>query len=169
MRQGGSVSSLPTPDQVRSLPAFFDQEVEDGFIDENGHMNITDYFRLGTWAPWLRLGELGMGELYIPERGFSFFTVEHHIRYLGELRHGQRFRVHAGFAGRTSKALHGISFVVDVARDVIACTLEEMYVHVSMETRRAVSIPEDVGAALDSEIAAHPWVADVASGLSLRR
>lgn len=163
------MSALPTAAQVRALPAFFDQTVPEAFIDTNGHMNITDYFRLGSWAPWQRLMDLGVDERYIPDRGLSFFTVEHHIRYLSELRLGERFSIGVGFAGRTGKALQAAAFVLDQERDQLSCVLEVMYVHVSMDSRRAVDIPGDVAQVLDTEIDAHPWVADVATGLGLRR
>lgn len=159
----------PSIDQLRSLPATMDLTVPAESIDENGHMNITKYFELGAWAPWVRLQQVAVGEDYIGERGNSFFTVEHRIRYLGELRLDEPFSVRAAFAGRTEKALHGISFVVDESRDRLACVMEEVYVHVSMESRRSTPIPDDVAAALDDEIAAYPWVAETATGLSLRR
>jgi acyl-CoA thioester hydrolase len=163
------VTSLPTPGQVGSLPASFEQQVPEEFIDENGHMNINHYFDLGSWAPWKRLVELGMDDDYIPQRGLSFFTVENHIRYLGELRLGDPFSVHSGFVGRTAKALQAISFVLDRTHERVVCSVEVMYVHVSMQTRRAVEIPDDIAAVLDAEIAAYPWVAEAAGGLSLRR
>ena len=162
-------TALPSIEQIRSLPASFDQKVEQDTIDENGHMNITAYFGVGAWAPWLRLQEIALGEDYIGDRGLSFFTVGHHIGYFGELRLGERYSVRSALAGRTSKALHVVSFVLDEERDRPACSMEIMYVHVSMDTRRSVPIPDDVAAALDAEIAAHPWVADVATGLTLRR
>ncbi len=160
---------LPDIDRLRSLPAYFEQEVPDDYIDENGHMNITKYFELGAWAPWLRVGELGVDEGYLSERKLSFFTVEHHIRYVGELRLGERFSVRPAFVGRTDKALHGISFVVDEGRGRLACAMEIMYVHVSMESRRSVAVPDDVAAALDGEIAQRAWAAELATGLTLRR
>ena len=159
----------PTTDQVRTLPAFFEQAVPEEYVDENGHMNITDYFRLGTWAPWQRMTDLGLGRQYIPERGLSFFTVQHHISYLSELRLGERFSVRTGVAGRTAKAVHSVAYVLDEARDRVSCALELMYVHVSMESRRSVEMPDDVAAVFDGEIDAHPWVSGAVGGLALRR
>ncbi|GEP36346.1 hypothetical protein NPS01_00090 [Nocardioides psychrotolerans] len=159
----------PTADQIRTLPSHFDRTVAPEAIDENGHMNISVYFREASWAAWLRLGELGMGEDYIGSRGLSFFTVEHSIRYLGELRLDETYAVHTGIAGRTSKAVHAVSFVLDRTHDRLACVMEVMYVHVAMDTRRACDIPDDIATALDADIATHPWVADVATGLGLRR
>lgn len=163
------MSALPSIDQVRSLPAYFEMTVPEDFIDENGHMNITKYFDLGAWAPWKRLGELGMGEDYIERRQQSFFTVEHHIRYLGELRLGEPLSVRTAIVERTHKAVHGISFVVDESRDKIACVMEISYVHVSMESRRSAPIPDDVAAGIDGEIAQRGWALEAATGLTLRR
>lgn len=163
------MTDLPSVDRVRTLPAFFEKTVPDDYIDENGHMNVTRYFDLGAWAPWLRIGEIGVDQSYIDQRGMSFFTVEHHIRYLGELRLGDPLSVRAAFVARTDKALHGISFVVDEGRDKIACTMEILYVHVSMESRRSTPIPDDVAAGLDAAIAEGEWAASAATGLTLRR
>lgn len=160
---------LPTAEQVRSLPPLFERPVQQDSIDENGHMNITAYFAEGAWAPWQKLIDIGMGEDYIGSRGLSFFTVEHAIRYVGELRLDEPYSVHAGIAGRTEKAAHAVSFVLDRTHDKVVCVMEVMYVHVSMETRRACAIPDDLAALIDAEITAHPWVADAATKLSLRR
>ncbi|MCW2757426.1 MAG: hypothetical protein JWO46_1172, partial [Nocardioidaceae bacterium] len=43
------------------------------------------------------------------------------------------------------------------------------FVHVSMESRRAISIPDDVAASIDAAVASAPWLAEVATGLSLQR
>jgi len=77
--------------------------------------------------------------------------------------------VHAALAGRTDKAVHGVGLVLDRERDRLACAMEVVYVHVDMTERRAAPIPVDVAAALDAEVGAHPWVAGLATGLSLRR
>lgn len=164
-----AVSTLPTFEQVLHLPAPFDQPVTEDYIDQNGHMNIGDYFRLGSWAPWRRMAALGMDEHYISQRQMSFFTVGHHISYLGELRLGERFSVHAGFVERTAKALHGVGIVLDREHERLSCMLEATYVHVSMQSRRATEIPDDIATNLDADIVEHPWLGEVATGLRLRR
>ena len=163
------MSDLPPVPLVLDRPAAYDQVVEETFIDQNGHMNIGDYFRLGTWAPWHRLVELGMDETYIPTRGFSFFTVEHHVRYLSELRLGQHFSVHGLLLERTAKTLHGAGVVVDREQDRIACVLEIVYVHIAMAERRAAAFPDDVAGMLDGEIAACAELAPYVDRLALRR
>ena len=78
--------SLPTFAQVSELPAVRAGEVEPTFIDANGHMNIGDYFRLTSHSLWDDTRTSGIGDDYIEQRGLSLFTVEQHIRYLGEMR-----------------------------------------------------------------------------------
>lgn len=160
-------AALPDFSVVAALPSYFDQEVPEEYVDMNGHMNITHYFALGAWGPWKRMAELGMREDYMVT-GSSFFTASHHITYLSELRQGERFAVHAAFADRTDKAVHSLGLVLDHTNRKVACVMEICHVHVSMETRRASSIPDWLGTAIDTEIATTPWVAAVATGIDLR-
>ncbi len=166
---GRNARVTPSIEQVLSLPATIDREVPESAIDENGHMNITEYFAVGAWGLWLAMKEGPMGEDYIAERGLSFFTVEHHLRYLAELRLGERYAVHASLVGRAGKAVQGVAYVVDRTHDRVACQMDIMYVHVDINARRAVPIPDDVAAILDAQVAQHPWLADIDSGVSLRR
>ena len=111
-----------------------------------------------------------MAEDYIAARGHSFFVVEHRLRYLGELVPGQRFSVRVGLVGQTAKALHGAAFVLEEDADRVACTFEAVYVHVSMDSRRAAPVPEDLASAFAEEISTHAsWLGAVAQGLTLRR
>ena len=164
------MAPLPDLTDVRTLPVYDERVVPEDYIDENGHMNIGHYFRLTSHAVWHRVSELGMGADYIERRGMSFFTVEHRIAYLAELRLGQRFSVRAGVVDRAARAMHGAAYVVDEEGDRIACALEAIYVHIEMADRRAAPIPDDLAAALDREIEERSgWLPAVATGLALRR
>lgn len=164
-----STKAAPTIEQLLALHTATETTVPEEHIDENGHMNIGHYFSAGSWAVWDLTQERVTGRDYIGRRGLSFFTVEHRIAYLGELRLGERYSVHAALAARTEKAVHGLALVLDRERERVACRMEVVYVHVDMAGRGSVPMPDDVAAAADTEVAAHPWVADVATGLSLRR
>ena len=166
-----SSTGIPAVDAVRRLPAYDHAPgtVPPDWADENGHMNISHYFRLASHATWHRMRDLGMAEDYIGTRGHSFFVVEHRIRYLAELRPGQPFTVHGSLVGLADKVLHGAAFVLDAEHDRVACTFEALYVHVSMRTRRAASVPADLRASFTAEIADHAsWLGPVAQGLQLR-
>lgn len=163
------MSTPPSLDQIRTLPREGGGTVPPEWIDQNGHMNILRYVEQASWAVWRGLGRFGAGEDYIAERGLSFFTVGQHIDYLGELREGEELAIHVGYVEQSDKALRGVAYVVDLARDRLACVFEATYVHVSMETRRAASVPEDVAAALAVQVAGCAWLAPYATGLSLQR
>ncbi len=166
------MSELPTFDDVAALPAWFDEQVSPQQIDENGHMNISHYFSFGSWAVWKATEAAGVDEAYIRDRAMSLFTVEHHIRYLAEMRLGDRFTVHERMLARSNKATHAMAFVLDRQRSRLAATLEIVYVHVSMSDRVAVDIPDDIAASLDERIAASealPWAAPVCGVMGVRR
>ena len=76
--------------------------------------------------------------------------------------------MHAAFAERTDKAVHSVGLVLDHTTRKVACVMEIVHVHVSLETRRASSIPDWLAEPLDAEIATTPWLPAVANGLSLR-
>ena len=162
----------PTYEQIVQLPAMFDQEVGEEFIDENGHMNIGDYFRLCSHAMWKTTIAAGLGETYIDEHQQSLFTVEQHMRYYGELRLGQRFTVHARLLERSSRVVHGMAFVIDQEKQALACTQEATLVHVSTESRTSVDLPVEIAAELDVLINAGDglgWDAPVCGAMGLRR
>lgn len=166
------MSSLPTYEQIVQLPAIFDRTVPDEFIDENGHMNIGDYFRICSHALWKATITAGLGEEYIEKHQQSMFTVEQHMRYFGELRLGQRFTVHTRLLERSKRVLHGMSFVVDQEKQALACTQEATLVHVSMSSRAATDLPPAIGEALDLQIDAGDalgWDAPVCGAMGLRK
>jgi acyl-CoA thioester hydrolase len=166
------VTSLPTYEQISQIPAIFDRVVPEEYIDENGHMNIGDYFRLCSYALWNTTIEAGLDDRYIEEHHQSMFTVEQHMRYYGELRLGQRFTVHTRLLERSARSVHGMSFVVDQEKRALACTQEATLVHVSTATRSSVDLPEGIGKALDVQIAdgnALGWTAPVCGAMGVRR
>lgn len=166
------MTSLPTYEQIIELPAAFDRIVPDEFIDENGHMNIGDYFRLCSHSIWKATITAGVGDTYIDEHQQSLFTVEQHMRYYGELRLGDRFTVHTRLLARSARVVHGMSFVVDQQKHALACTQEAALVHVSTATRSSVDIPSAIADALDDQIKAGNalnWEAPVCGAMGVRR
>ena len=166
------MSDLPTYDQIAQLPAADEQVVSPDFIDLNGHMNIRHYFDAASIALWRICIAAGMDASYSEERGLTMFTVEQHIRYFSELRLGERFTVHVRFLERSDRAVHAMSFVVAPEARTLACTFEASYVHVDMNTRRSVPIPDDVAARFDSQIDASEalgWEAPVSGAMGVRR
>lgn len=161
----------PSYEQIIQLPATFDRLVPEEFIDENGHMNVGDYFRLCSHSLWKTTITAGLGDDYIEEQQQSVFTVEQHMRYYGELRLGQRFTVHTRLLERSARVVHGMSFVIDHENRSLACTQETTLVHVSIETRSAVDLPAEIASSIDALIGkgdALGWDAPVCGAMGIR-
>ncbi len=159
----------PTVAEVLALHTAGETTVPEDHVDENGHLTTGHHFSAASGVVWDLVQERVTGRDYIGRRGMSLFTVEHRLTYLAELRLAERYSVHSALAGRTAKAVHGLALVLDRERDRVACRMEIVYVHVDMDTRRSVPMPDDVAARADAEIARHPWAAAAATGLTLRR
>jgi acyl-CoA thioester hydrolase len=165
-------TSLPSHDQILELPAQTRRVVPPEFIDENGHMNIGRYLELGGHALWGRcLGDLGMDESYIPERGMSTFTAEHHIQYFAEILEGADVSVRVRLLERSDKVFHAVSLVVDETNRRLACSVEAFIVHMDMTTRRPTPFPDDIAALLDIALKddALAWPAPVCGSMGVRR
>ncbi|MEJ7635080.1 thioesterase family protein [Aeromicrobium sp.] len=166
------MTTLPTYAQVLELPETIRRTVPVEYLDENDHMNIGRYLEVAAEAVWFRYTAIGMGQAYIDERRLTTFTVEHHLRYLSELRLGDDFSVHVRPIERSAKALHSMAFVLDRTRERLAFTFEDMLVHVGMDTRRTQDFPDDIATALDGTIAAAAgldWHAPVCGVMGIRR
>jgi acyl-CoA thioester hydrolase len=156
---------------VRRLPLRLEAEVTEDFIDVNGHMNITQYLRLGAEAVELVLQAAGMGQDYRDARRLSSFAVEHHLTYRAEMHLGERISVYPQLLDRTERAAHAMVYLVDETHDRLANTLEAVLVHVSMDDRRSTPFPRDVTPQLDEMVAQHSTVLDppLCGAMGLRR
>lgn len=156
---------------VRRLPLCLEAEVTEDFIDINGHMNITQYLRLGAEAVELVLQAAGMDQNYRDVRRHSSFAVEHHLTYRAEMHLGQRISVYPQLLDRTERAAHVMVYLVDETNARLANTLEAVLVHVSMDDRRSKAFPEDVRPLLDEMVTQHSAVLDppLCGAMGLRR
>jgi acyl-CoA thioester hydrolase len=166
-------STLPTADQVRQLPALLKATVEPEWIDVNGHMNVRHYLELcATGTSILCYDQIGIDDAYRAERRMGVFTAEHHLSYFSELHLGESLSVHVRVLERSEKVVHMLGLLVDDTHDRLANTLEVTLVHVDMDARTAVPIPEDIAVGFDREIAvsrALGWEAPVCGAMGVGR
>ena len=86
-------------DRLDLEPAFFApfvssvMQVEPGWIDYNGHLNMAYYNVLFDRAVDEAYELIGCGLAYLQEAKHSTFTAEAHVRYLRELHAGDPVRV----------------------------------------------------------------------------
>lgn len=167
----GARPRRPSQDQVSELPALLEGQVLPAWIDVNGHMNIRYYLDTCAGSADLVCRDVGIDDDYRADRRLGVFTAEHHIRYTGELHEGEQFSVHARVVDVSQKGAHLMTFLLDRTHDVLACTVEIVLLHVSMDTRRPHPFPDDVVAGLAGWQAAQSsldWESPVCGAMGLR-
>ena len=157
----------PTYEQLASMPAYAEQPVPIAFEDVNGHLNVRHYTGIASEGLDESLVELGIPQNW-PALGHACFSAEHHLVYLAELRTGDRMSARVRLLGRSERAAHALVYLLDESHQRLSYVMEEVFLHIDMETRRTAPWPDDVAAALDKRIAEHaalPWEPDVSGSL----
>lgn len=160
----------PTYQQIEPLPAYVQQPVPTAFEDANGHLNVRHYTGIASEGLDESLVEQGIPKNW-PARGHACFSAEHHLTYLAELRTGDKMSARVRLLGRSARAAHALVYLLDDSHQQLSFVMEEIFLHIAMETRRTAPWPDDVAAALDRRIAADvglPWEADVSGSMGLR-
>lgn len=123
------------------------------WLDYNGHVNDSAYAGICTQANELLLDELGIGEAYRASTCCSMYTVEAHLRYLGEVGPGAVLRAETFVVAADTKRLrvHTTLYVVDDA----VLTGEHLYLHVDQATGSVTPFPAARDEVVGKGLAAH--------------
>ena len=165
-----SVAPHPSYEQLVQMPAFARQPVPQAFEDANGHLNVRHYTGIASEGLDESLVAQGIARNW-PSKGHACFSAEHHLTYLAELRTGDRMSARVRLLGRSERAAHALVHLLDETHERLSFVMEEIFLHIDMETRRTAPWPEDVAAALDARVAEDaelPWEPDVSGCLRLR-
>jgi acyl-CoA thioesterase FadM len=160
----------PTYEQLAELPAYAEQPVPIAFEDANGHLNVRHYTGIASEGLDESLVHQGIPRNW-PALGHAVFSAEHHLTYLAEMRTGDRMSTRVRLLGRSERAGHVLVYLLDESHQRLSFVMEEIFLHIDMETRRTAPWPEDVAARLDQRIAEQaelPWEPDVSGSLALR-
>lgn len=160
----------PSYEQLVGLPACVSQPVPTAFEDANGHLNVRHYVGIASEGLDESLVAQGIPPMW-PAQGHAVFSAEHHLTYISELRTGDRMSARVRLLGRSERAAHALVYLLDETHERLSFVMEEIFLHISMETRRTASWPEDVAKALDARVEEDgrlPWEPDVSGSLHLR-
>ena len=126
--------------------------VQPEWIDYNEHLTEWAYLKLFGDATDVVLARIGAGLDYVAA-GHSYYTVETHLRHLGQARLGERVEVHTRVLAADAKRLHLFHEMVNKANGTVAATAEHMLVHVDAAAERSVPAPEAIRAAAEQLVA----------------
>lgn len=146
---------FPDLAQVRELPVQLDFVIPPEWEDRNGHVNVQFYLTLFEMGGWTILEGNGFDERWMQQNQFSFFDLEHHLRYLAEIGVGDRVTTYNRVIGKSDKRFHGLYLIVNESRGRLACLLEYISAGVDMQERRIASMPPDLSGGLDRLYAEH--------------
>ena len=166
-----STDTQPTYDQVAALPAFARMAVPTAFEDLNGHLNIRHYLGIASEGLDESLVEVGILQQWPTVAGSAVFTAEHHLTYFSELRTGDKISVRVRLVGRSARAAHVLVYLLDDSKQQVSYVMEEIFLHMDMESRRTAEWPQDVATALDERVTrdqALPWEPTLSGSMSLR-
>jgi carnitine 3-dehydrogenase len=135
-----------------AAPLVHETRVAPDWIDYNGHANETAYLRVASEATDALLQRIGVDAEYL-RGGGSYFTVETHIRHLGEAKAEERLAVETQVVGADEKRLH-VFHRVQRGDDVLA-TVEQMLLHVDTQAGRAAPARPEVLARVRALADAH--------------
>src|SRR5271169_7185327 len=148
-------------DRLDLEPAFFApfvssvMQVEPGWIDYNGHLNMAYYNVLFDRAVDEAYELIGCGLAYLHETQHSTFTAEAHVRYLRELHAGDRVRVTFQLLDYDTKRLHYFEQLFHAEEGWLSATSENMALHVDMAGQKTAAFPREVAARLARMRSAH--------------
>ncbi|SAL37453.1 3-hydroxybutyryl-CoA dehydrogenase [Caballeronia udeis] len=129
-------------------------KVNPTWVDYNGHMTEHRYLQVfgDTTDALLRL--VGVDLAYV-DAGQSYYTVETHIRHLGEAKLGTAIHSTCQVLAADQKRLHVFHriFLTDTGEEI--ATAEQMLLHVDSKIGKAVPAPPAILAKIDNILANH--------------
>lgn len=121
-----------------------DTKVNPSWLDYNGHMTEFRYLQVfgDTTDALLRL--IGVDDAYVKEQRQSYYTVETHIRHLGEAKVGDALYTTCQVLATDDKRIHVFHSIHLGSDDSLIATAEQMLLHVDAEAGKAKPAPDAV-------------------------
>lgn len=106
------------------------------WIDYNGHMTEHRYLQVFGETTDALLRHVGVDAAYLADGG-SWYTVETHIRHLGETHAGDMLKASTQILGADAKRIHVFHSLTRASDGALVASAEQMLLHVSAQTGRA--------------------------------
>lgn len=147
------------PEHVRQLPVTHTAQIPVDYLDDMGHMNVMWYTHLFSVAMGGMLHMIGITPEHVEQQQGGAFALECHIRYLSEVRVGQKIAVHTRLLARTAKRYQVLHVMLNEHKQDVAATFEAVGAYIDMRTRRMAPFPTPIATRLDELITEHQQLA----------
>ena len=129
-------------------------KVNPTWVDYNGHMTEHRYLQVfgDTTDALLRL--IGVNVAYV-DAGHSYYTVETHIRHLGEAKLGTAIHSTCQLLATDQKRLHVFHRIYNTDTGAEIATAEQMLLHVDSKIGKAAPAPAAILAKIDKILVNH--------------
>ena len=134
-------------------------EVQPDWIDYNDHLTEWAYLKLFGEATDTVLAAIGAGPAHVAA-GYSYYTAETHIRYLGQAKLGEKLELRSRVLGVDAKRLHIFHEMWSTAQNAVIATGEHMALHSDAKAGKSCPAPDSIRATAQG-------LADAAQGLPL--
>jgi acyl-CoA thioester hydrolase len=152
------------------IPGFsvHEEHVREEWIDYNGHMNVGYYLLPFENASGAFCRHLDLSREYRERTDHALFAAEAHLSFAREVRLGERLRFATLLLDWAPRWIHAIHCMYQMDAGYLAATNELLFVHVGLQARRAVPMPEAQQAALAAMAQAHSrWPRPAQAGRSI--
>jgi len=116
--------------------AQWQEPVQEGWVDYNGHMNIAYHTLVFFNAVDQFYEMIGLGQPYKEAKGMTTFAVECHVSYQREVKLGDEVKVSIQLLGHDEKRLHYFCTMFHATEGYQVATQEYLVLHVDLATKK---------------------------------
>lgn len=129
--------------------------VDPAWIDEYGHMNAAHYVGIFDRVGFQLLREVGVGLDYTEATRCGIYTMNVHVAYLREVLAGDPLALRIRLLEADDKRLLCLMELMQTRDGYVAATMEQLSLHVDLDTRRAKPFPAELAQRLARTVAEH--------------
>lgn len=129
--------------------------VDPAWIDEYGHMNAAHYVGIFDRVGFQLLREVGVGLDYTEATRCGIYTMNVHVAYLREVLAGDPLALRIRLLEADDKRLLCLMELMQTRDGYVAATMEQLSLHVDLDTRRAKPFPPELAQRLGRTVAEH--------------
>jgi acyl-CoA thioester hydrolase len=154
------------------LPITYNGIISSSEIDAMDHMNVAYYAEKFNLATLEFLELFDFGRPYRVSNEFGGFVLEHHIKYLAEVRLKDEITIYSRAIDNNHKLIHFIHFLVRNRDNKLSATCENINVHIDRKSRKSSPFPKNIFSKYELIKKAHQsldWQAPISGIIKIKK